>query len=84
LSLNDGIAPNIETCHVVQLLLQRIQLIFICLGIQVARSDRLLEEILSILFLIAVKQNTVEILVELGGLVLHQELHPVNKLSLFA
>lgn len=65
-------------------MLQRCQLLLVFLRIEVARLDGLLEEVLPVLLVICIEENAIEVLVELAGLVLHEELEAVHELAFLA
>jgi hypothetical protein len=84
LPLKDSITPDIEPRHVGQLRLKGRQLLCVTLRIEVAWCNRRLEKVLAIWTVIGVQQNTVEVLVELRRLILHQELDAVHELAFLA
>ena len=84
MSFQDSVAPDVKSGHIIQLLLQRCQFLSIALGIQVAWANWRFKEILSIWLIVAIQQNSVEIFVQLGGLIFYQKLDAVHEFTLLA
>ena len=82
MSFQNCVAPDIESNHVVELGFQSHQLVFVLFSVEVTWLNWLFEEVFSVWLIVRVKQNSVEVLVQLTGLVFHQKLNSVHELAI--
>ena len=81
MTFHNSVTPNIKSCHVVELLLQRRQLFLVFFCVEVAGLNWCLEEVLAVWSIICVQKQSVKVLVQLTCLVFHQKLYSVHELG---
>ena len=82
MSFQNCVAPDIESNHVVELGFQSHQFVFVLFSVEVTWLNWLFKEVFSVWLIVRVKQNSVEVLVQLTGLVFHQKLNSVHELAI--